>query len=68
MAFIKKPVSFFVTKKTNLVGRPIYTIDADNGFSEEKTNEVLLQLGNLAEYWLTHSPQALKKILETGVV
>ena len=56
MAFIKKPVSFFVTKKTNLIGRPIYTIDADNGFSEEKTNEVLLQLGNLAEYWLTHSP------------
>ena len=68
MTFIKKPVSFFLTKKTMQNGSDVYSIDADKGFSEQKTNEKLLQVGSLAEYWLTHSPETLKKILETGVV
>ncbi len=34
MTFIKKPVSFFLTKKKMQNGFNLYSIDADKGFSE----------------------------------
>ena len=55
MNHFKKPATFFLTKsggyKTNF-----YSIDSDKGYSEEKVNEKLIQVGTLAEYLLTHSP------------
>lgn len=68
MNHFKKPSSFYLTKSTLNGKDPVYSIDSDKGYCEEKTNEVLLQVGTFAEYLLTHSPETIKKMMETKVV
>lgn len=64
MTHFKKPATF------NLKRQPggTYSIDSDKGYSEERTNEVLLQVGTLGEYMLTNSASTIARMLETGRV
>ena len=55
MSHFKKPSTFFLKKgKDNT-----YSVDPDKGYSEEKMNEVLMEVGTLMEYMLTHSKETM---------
>lgn len=47
MNHFKKPATFFITKK-KIKNMQTYSIDSDKGYSEEKVNEKLLQVGTLS--------------------
>jgi hypothetical protein len=68
MNHFKKPSTFYLTRRPQSTHGPSYSLDADKGYSEEKTNEVLMQVGTLAEYLLTHTPENIAEILKTGIV
>jgi hypothetical protein len=67
MNHFKKPATFYLTRMEDNK-RGTYSIDSDKGYSEEKTNEVLLQFGTFAEYLLTHSPATINKMMQSKVV
>lgn len=62
MNHFKKPATFFLTKKYRN-GKEIFSIDSDKGYSEEKENEILLEVGTLSEYLLTHNASVNKAIV-----
>jgi hypothetical protein len=69
MNHFKKPSTFYLTRRPPQPNAPpAYSLDSDKGYSEEKTNEVLLQVGTFAEYLLTHSKETIADILKTGRV
>lgn len=67
MNHFKKPATFYLTRMGDSKAGT-YSIDSDKGYSEEKTNEVLLQFGTFAEYLLTHSPETINKMLQSKIV
>lgn len=67
MNHFKKPATFYLTR-TKDGSNNNFSIDADKGYSEEKTNEVLMEVGTYAEYLLTHTPETIQKMLKTKVV
>jgi hypothetical protein len=67
MNHFKKPSTFYLTRRPDR-GGSAYSLDADKGYSEEKTNEVLMRVGTLAEYLLTHPPETIAEVLRSGVV
>ena len=64
MTHFKKPATFTLKRQPG----GTYSIDSDKGYSEERTNEVLLQVGTLGEYMLTNSASTIARMLETGRV
>jgi hypothetical protein len=68
MSHFKKPSTFFLTKMDRGDSKPIYSIDSDKGYTEEKVNEVLLEVGTLAEYLLTHPKETIQEIIKSGNV
>ncbi len=64
MNHFKKPSTFYITK----MGDGVFSVDSDKGYSEQKINEALLQVGTLSEYFLTHSAEVMQKIVETKKV
>lgn len=71
MNHFKKPSTFYLTRKGDGekdTKESIYSIDADKGYSEEKINEVLMEVGTFAEYLLTHPRETINQIMKTKVV
>ena len=71
MNHFKKPSTFYLTRKgagEKDTKESIYSVDADKGYSEEKINEVLMEVGTFAEYLLTHPRETINQIMKTKVV
>jgi hypothetical protein len=64
MNHFKKPSTFYLTRRTptnpsTAPAQTSYSVDADKGYSEEKINEVLMEVGTFAEYLLTHRKEVI---------